>query len=78
MHIGYFYDYSRFTWTFFLRYKEEIFLVFEAFARQVQVKYNVKVDGIKLDHRIEFKNRRLSHLCNELGINHNFLAPKTP
>lgn len=57
------YDYSSFTWTFFLRYKEETFTVFEAFSRHFQVKYNGKIIGIKSDHRIKFENSKFNQFC---------------
>lgn len=63
---------------FFLRSKEETFLVFEVFGRQVQVKYNENITGIKSDQGTEFENIRFSHFCYNLNISHNFLAPRTP
>lgn len=53
-------DYARFTWTFFLRFKEETFLVFEAFVKQVQVKYNEKITEIRSNHGTKFENAKLS------------------
>lgn len=70
--------YSRLTWTFFLRFEEEIFHMFEAFARQMQVKYNEKIVRIRSNHGIEFENATFSQFCNDLGINHNFSTPRTP
>lgn len=40
-------DYYRFTWTIFLRTKNEIYEVLMFFAKQVQVKKNIKIGGIK-------------------------------
>ncbi|XP_070022553.1 uncharacterized protein [Nicotiana sylvestris] len=71
-------DYSRFTWTLFLRTKDETFKVFVAFVKKIQVKMGNKVACIRSDHRIEFDNAKFDELCNKNGINHNFSAPRTP
>lgn len=70
--------YSRFTWTFLLRSKEEIFPVFKAFARQVLVKYKYKIVGLRSDNGTEFENIGFTQFCTELGISHNILSPRTP
>lgn len=33
---------------------------------------------IRSDHGGEFENHKFSNWCNEMGIKHEFLAPKTP
>lgn len=71
-------DYSRFTWTLFLKSKNEVFDVFFTFAKQVQVKYWNKIVSIRLDHETEFENARFHEFYAEHGINHNFSTPKTP
>ncbi|XP_070036589.1 uncharacterized protein [Nicotiana tomentosiformis] len=43
-------DYSRFTWTFFLRSKDETFEVFVAFVKMIQVKISHNVVSIRSDH----------------------------
>ncbi|XP_075098044.1 uncharacterized protein LOC142175359 [Nicotiana tabacum] len=71
-------DYSRFTWTMFLRTKDETFKVFVAFVKKIQVKMESKVDCIRSDHGTEFHNAKFDEFCSENGITHNFSAPRTP
>ncbi|XP_070031723.1 uncharacterized protein [Nicotiana tomentosiformis] len=71
-------DYSRFTWTLFLRTKDETFEVFVAFVKKIQVKMESKVSCIRSDHGTEFDNAKFDELCSENGITHNFSAPRTP
>ena len=39
---------------------------------------NTTIISIRSDHGSEFKNQRFEEFCNENGISHNFLAPRTP
>ncbi|XP_070049246.1 uncharacterized protein [Nicotiana tomentosiformis] len=71
-------DYSRFTWTLFLRTKDGTFQVFAAFVKKIQVKMSNNVVCIRSDHRTEFDNAKFDEFCAENGITHNFLAPRTP
>ncbi|XP_070004811.1 uncharacterized protein [Nicotiana sylvestris] len=71
-------DYSSFTWTLFLRTKNETFEVFVAFVKKIQVKIESRVACIRSDHGTEFVNAKFDELCNENGITHNFSASRTP
>ncbi|XP_075083390.1 uncharacterized protein LOC107801533 [Nicotiana tabacum] len=71
-------DYSIFTWTLFLRTKDETFPVFAAFVKKIQLKMSHNVVSIRSDHGIEFDNVKFDEFCAENGISHNFSAPRTP
>ncbi|XP_070049707.1 uncharacterized protein [Nicotiana tomentosiformis] len=71
-------DYSRFTWTLFLRTKDETFPVFSTFVKKIQVKMSHNVVCIRSDHGTEFDNTKFDELCAENGISHNFSAPRSP
>ncbi|XP_070029439.1 uncharacterized protein [Nicotiana sylvestris] len=71
-------DYSRFTWTLFLRTKDETVEVFVAFVKKIQVKMESRVACIRSDHGIEFDNVKFDEFCNENGSTHNISAPRTP
>ncbi|XP_070054687.1 uncharacterized protein [Nicotiana tomentosiformis] len=71
-------DYSRFTWTLFLRTKDEISPIFVAFVKQIQVKIGYNVVSNISDHGNEFDNAKFVEFCIENSINHNFSAPRTP
>ncbi|XP_070043092.1 uncharacterized protein [Nicotiana tomentosiformis] len=71
-------DYSRFTWTLFLRTKDDTLPIFVAFVKQIQVKMSYNVVSIRSDHRTEFDNAKCDEFCAENGIIHKFSAPRTP
>ncbi|XP_075099216.1 uncharacterized protein LOC142176057 [Nicotiana tabacum] len=71
-------DYSRFTWTLFLKTKDETFEICIAFVKKIPVKMESKVACIRSDHGTEFDNAKFNDFCNENRITHNFSAPRTP
>nr|XP_033510365.1 uncharacterized protein LOC117275117 [Nicotiana tomentosiformis] len=71
-------DYSRFTWTLFLRTKDETFSVFASFVKKIQVKMIHNVVSIRSDHGTKFDNAKFDEFCAKNGISHNFSAPRTP
>ncbi|XP_070002347.1 uncharacterized protein [Nicotiana sylvestris] len=71
-------DYSRFTWTLFLKTKYETVEVFVAFVKKIQVKMESRVACISSDHGTEFYNVKFDGFCNKNGITHNFSSPRTP
>ena len=71
-------DYSRYTWTRFLRSKVETPEELVVFFKMIQTKLNQVIVGIRSDHGTEFENSKLDQFCMENGISHNFSAPRTP
>ncbi|XP_060182073.1 uncharacterized protein LOC132611706 [Lycium barbarum] len=71
-------EFSRFTWTLFLRTKDETSSVFVAFVKKIQVKLGHQVASIRSDHGTEFDNVNFNEFCAENGISHNFSPPRTP
>ncbi|XP_070032745.1 uncharacterized protein [Nicotiana tomentosiformis] len=71
-------DYSRFTWTLFLRTKDETFGVFVAFVKRIQVNMGNNVACIGSDYGTEFDNAKFDEFCTENGITHNFSPLRTP
>ncbi|GJV13616.1 putative ribonuclease H-like domain-containing protein [Tanacetum coccineum] len=72
-------DYSRYTWTRFLKDKTEAFDQFEIFSRKIQNQLGCSIVSIRTDHGREFDNEvQFGEFCNTNGITHNFLAPHTP
>ena len=70
-------DFTRFSWTFFLHSKDEasLFIINHIKAVDNDSKCNVK--KIRSDNGTEFKNSIIKEFCNEKGITHTFLAPRT-
>ena len=69
-------DYSRFTWTLFLASKDETFEKFVTFIKKVEKRGHSLV-CLRSDHGTEFENWSFIDYCNEYGVEHNFLAPRT-
>ncbi|GKG04314.1 putative ribonuclease H-like domain-containing protein, partial [Tanacetum coccineum] len=71
-------DYSRFTWTFFLRTKDETSGLIKSFILRIENQSNQKVKVIRSDNGTEFKNHDLNCFCEEKGIERQYSAPRTP
>ncbi|GJT20622.1 putative ribonuclease H-like domain-containing protein [Tanacetum coccineum] len=71
-------DFSRFSWVFFLRTKDETSGILKDFIRQIQNLLNQKVKTIRCDNGIEFKNRDFIELCGSKGIKREYSNARTP
>nr|GEW12457.1 retrovirus-related Pol polyprotein from transposon TNT 1-94 [Tanacetum cinerariifolium] len=72
-------DYSRYTWTRFLKDKTKAFDQFKIFSKKIQNKLRCTIVSIRTDHSREFDNEvQFREFCNANGITHNFSAPCTP
>ncbi|GKA86862.1 retrovirus-related pol polyprotein from transposon TNT 1-94 [Tanacetum coccineum] len=72
-------DYSRYTWTRFLKDKTEAFDQFKIFSKKIQNQLGCTIVSIRTDHGREFDNEvQFGEFCNANGITHNFSAPRTP
>ncbi|GJR12590.1 retrovirus-related pol polyprotein from transposon TNT 1-94 [Tanacetum coccineum] len=72
-------DYSRYTWTRFLKDTIEAFDQFKIFSEKIQNQLGCTRVSIRTDHGREFDNEvRFGKFCNANGITHNFSAPQTP
>ncbi|GJY97683.1 retrovirus-related pol polyprotein from transposon TNT 1-94 [Tanacetum coccineum] len=72
-------DYSRYTWTRFLKHKNEAFDHFEIPSKRIQNQKGCPIISIRMDHGREFDNEvQFGAFCDANGITHNFSAPSTP
>ncbi|GJR21701.1 retrovirus-related pol polyprotein from transposon TNT 1-94 [Tanacetum coccineum] len=72
-------DYSRYTWTRFLKDKTEAFDQFKIFSKKIQNQLGCIIVSIRTDHGREFDNEvHFGEFCNANGITHNFSGPRTP
>ncbi|GJT12242.1 retrovirus-related pol polyprotein from transposon TNT 1-94 [Tanacetum coccineum] len=72
-------DYSRYTWTRFLKDKTKAFDQFKIFSKKIQNQLGCTIVSIRTDHCREFDNEvQFGEFCNANGITHNFSAPRTP
>ncbi|GJS68510.1 putative ribonuclease H-like domain-containing protein [Tanacetum coccineum] len=70
-------DFSRFSWTFFLRTKDETSAILKDFIRQIENQLNQKVKIIRCDNGTEFKNKEVIEFCGLKGIKREY-SNKTP
>ncbi|GJT64435.1 putative ribonuclease H-like domain-containing protein [Tanacetum coccineum] len=72
-------DFSRFSWVFFLRTKDETSGILKDFIRQIENQLNQKVKTIRCDNGTEFKNRDFIEFCGSKGIKreYNSFLPKS-
>nr|GEU80242.1 hypothetical protein [Tanacetum cinerariifolium] len=71
-------DYSRFTWVFFLAYKNETSPILKTFITGLENQLSLKVKVIRCDNGTEFKNNDLNQFCRMKGIKREFSVPRTP
>ena len=71
-------DFSRYTWTLFLQYKEKAFENFEMLAKLVENEKGVKIKTIRSDNGGEFVNSKFVELCVNNGYRQEFSTPRTP
>jgi hypothetical protein len=71
-------DYSRFTWTYFLKHKNDAFSEFTSFCKLIQNQKSTSIISIRSDHGGEFENDLFSDFCKKYGIFHEFSFPRTP
>ncbi|GJY70403.1 retrovirus-related pol polyprotein from transposon TNT 1-94 [Tanacetum coccineum] len=72
-------DYSRYTWTRFLKDKAEAFDQFEIFSRKIQNQLGCSIVSIRTNRGREFDNEvQFGEFFNANGITYNFSAPRTP
>ncbi|GJS18760.1 putative ribonuclease H-like domain-containing protein [Tanacetum coccineum] len=71
-------DFSRFSWVFFLRTKDETSAILKDFIRQIENQLNQKVKTIRSDNGTEFKNKDVIEFCGLKGIKREYSNARTP
>ncbi|GJT92082.1 retrovirus-related pol polyprotein from transposon TNT 1-94 [Tanacetum coccineum] len=71
-------DYSRYTWTPFLRSKDETSEVLKDFLTMIQRNLQAPVISVRTDRGTEFLNKTLNAFFKEEGIEHQTSTPRTP
>ncbi|KAK1687097.1 hypothetical protein QYE76_047945 [Lolium multiflorum] len=70
-------DYSRYSWVFLLKSKDETHREFITFAKKAQRTYESEIKTIRTDNGTEFKNYTMQEFVDDEGIKHEFSAPYT-
>nr|GEX87697.1 hypothetical protein [Tanacetum cinerariifolium] len=71
-------DFSRFTWTFFLKTKDETSGILRKFITEIENLKDLKVKIIRCDNGGEFRNKELNDFCSQNGIKREFSNARTP
>ncbi|GJU56941.1 retrovirus-related pol polyprotein from transposon TNT 1-94 [Tanacetum coccineum] len=71
-------DYSRYTWTLFLRSKDETPEVLKDFLTMIQRNLQAQVITVRTDRGTKFLNKTLHAYFKEEGIEHQTSTPRTP
>ncbi|KAK1605053.1 hypothetical protein QYE76_028726 [Lolium multiflorum] len=71
-------DYSRYSWVFLLKSKDDTHREFIIFSKKAQRMYESEIKAIRTDNGTEFKNYTMQEFVDDEGIKHEFSAPYTP
>nr|GEW75959.1 reverse transcriptase domain-containing protein [Tanacetum cinerariifolium] len=71
-------DFARFTWTFFLRTKDETSSILRNFITEIESLKDLKVKIIRCDNGGDFKNKEMNEFCTKKGIRREFSNARTP
>nr|GEW89166.1 hypothetical protein [Tanacetum cinerariifolium] len=71
-------DFSRFTWTFFLKTKDETSGILRKFITKIKNLKDLKVKIIMCDNGGEFRNKEMNNFCSHKGIKREFSNARTP
>nr|GEU33137.1 hypothetical protein [Tanacetum cinerariifolium] len=71
-------DFSRFTWAFFLKTKDETSGILKNFITEIENIKDLKVKIIRCDNVGEFRNKEMNDFCLRKGIKREFSNARTP
>ncbi|WVZ52635.1 hypothetical protein U9M48_003676 [Paspalum notatum var. saurae] len=71
-------DFSRFSWVFFMEFKDEAFVFVQDLVLRLRNKSHKAMRAIRSDNGGEFRNSRFENFCCDLGLEHQFSSPYTP
>nr|GFA02222.1 putative ribonuclease H-like domain-containing protein [Tanacetum cinerariifolium] len=71
-------DFSRFTWTFFLKSKDDTSGILKKFIIEIENLKDLKVEIIRCDNGGEFRNKEMNDFCSQKGIKREFSNARTP
>nr|GEW50518.1 hypothetical protein [Tanacetum cinerariifolium]GEW76501.1 hypothetical protein [Tanacetum cinerariifolium] len=71
-------DFSRFTWTFFLKTKDETSGILRNFITEIENLNDLKVKIIRCDNGGEFRNKEMNDFYSKKGIKREFSNARTP
>eukprot|EP00253_Pinus_taeda_P027763 PITA_27763 len=71
-------DYSRKTWIYFLKKKDEVFSWFRHFKALIENQIETKIKILRTDNGTEYESNEFHDFCKEAGIKRETTTPYTP
>ena len=70
--------FSRKTWIYFVKNKDEVFSKFKEFKALIENHIEKKIKNFRSDNAGEFTSNEFKELCKDLGIKREFSTPYNP
>lgn len=71
-------DFTRFSWVYFLKTKDEAFSTFIKFKMQVEKEFGQMIKCLRTDNGGEYMSDEFFRYCSEHGIRRQMTCPDTP
>lgn len=68
-------NYSRISWVYFLKSKDQTFLFFRTFIAKIQTKTSNHLGILHIDQGGEYLSHKFTNFCNEQGIQRQLIQP---
>jgi hypothetical protein len=71
-------DYSRKTWLYLLKTKDEVFSKFQEFKAEIENLTNKKINTLRTDNGGEYTSKEFVDVCKSEGIRRELIVPHNP
>ena len=71
-------DFSRKTWLYLLKTKDEVFSKFQEFKAEVENPTNKKIKTLRFDNGGEYTSKELVAFCKAARIRRELIVPRNP
>jgi hypothetical protein len=71
-------DYSRKTWLYLLKEKDEVFSKFQEFKAEIENLRNRKIKTLRIDNGGEYTSKEFVAFCKSAGIRRELIVPHNP
>jgi transposase InsO family protein len=71
-------DYSRKTWLYLLKTKDEVFSKFQEFKEEIKNLTNKKIKTLSTDNGGEYTSKEFVSFCKSTGFRRELIAPHNP
>ena len=63
-------DYTRMTWLYLLKHKDDVFSVFQSFHTMIQTQFSAKIQILRFDNGSEYVNKKFQDYFATHGLLH--------